>query len=201
MYPKKINKSEVNELPLYTHEGEIVVVNDNATLSKALLHIKQHKVIGFDTESRPAFRKGQYFPVSLIQLAIPDTVYLVRVQKTGFTPALASFFADEQYLKVGISIRDDIKEMQKLGHFDAEACLDLNEIAKEMEIENAGVRNLSAIFLNMRISKGQQTTNWENDELTEKQQKYAATDAWVCLEIFQELAMKGYIDMPEYYTL
>src|SRR5690606_22225637 len=114
--------------------------------------------------------------------ATPEVVYLFRLNIIGFTEELVKLFSDPDILKVGISIRDDIKELVKLKSFDPQGIVELNTIATELGIKHAGVRNLSAIFLEIRISKTQQTTNWERKDLNEKQLRYAATDAWVCLE-------------------
>lgn len=193
MFVKQISKDELNELPLLKYEGKVEVINSPAHLTRAIEEIRTFKIIGFDTESKPTFRKGEYNYVSLIQLAIPEKVFLVRVNLTGFSNALKQFFGDKQYQKIGISIHDDIKDLQKLGHFHPQSVIDLNTIAKTLEVQHAGVRNLTAIFLQGRVSKAQQTTNWEREILNEKQIRYAATDAWVCLEIYNKLQYWGYV--------
>ena len=193
MFEKEITKEQINELPLKRYEGKVVVVSNAEQLALALEELKRANVIGFDTESRPAFRKGEYYPVAMIQMAIPKKVFLVRVNLTGFTPELQQLFANENIIKAGISIRDDIKELQRLGDFTPGGVVDLNDVAKELGVMNIGVRSLSGIFLRIRISKGQQTSNWERETLTESQLYYAATDAWVCHEIYRTLEEKGYI--------
>ena len=193
MFDKEITKERINELPLKRYEGKVVVVSNAEQLASALEELNRASVIGFDTESRPAFRKGEYYPVAMIQMAIPGKVFLVRVNLTGFTLELQNLFANENIVKAGISIRDDIKELQRLGDFTPGGVVDLNDVAKEIGIMNIGVRSLSGIFLGIRISKGQQTSNWERESLTESQLFYAATDAWVCHEIYRVLEEKGYI--------
>ena len=193
MFEKEITKEQINGLPLKRYEGKVVVVSTAEQLALALEELRRANVIGFDTESRPAFRKGEYYPIAMIQMAIPNKVFLVRVNLTGFTPELQQLFANENIVKAGISIRDDIKELQRLGNFIPGGVVDLNDIAKELGVMNIGVRSLSGIFLGIRISKGQQTSNWERETLTESQLYYAATDAWVCHEIYRTLEEKGYI--------
>ena len=193
MFEKEITKEQINELPLKRYEGKVVVVSNAEQLALALEELGRANVIGFDTESRPAFRKGEYYPVAMIQMAIPNKVFLVRVNLTGFTAKLQDLFANENIVKAGISIRDDIKELQRLGDFTPGGVVDLNDVAKELGVMNIGVRSLSGIFLGIRISKGQQTSNWERETLTESQLYYAATDAWVCHEIYRTLEEKGYI--------
>ncbi len=193
MFIKEITKDQVNQLPLLKYEGKIVVVNTLHALKTAVSEIKAHDAVGIDTETRPAFLKGQFYHVSLVQIAVPEKVYLFRINQTGLADELCDLFADDKIQKIGISIRDDIKALQKKYSFLPHSFVDLNTIAKELEIKNAGVRNLTAIFLESRISKNQQTSNWEKDVLTEQQIRYAATDAWVCLEIYNKLKQLGYI--------
>ena len=194
MFLKEITKEEVNELPVEKYSGKIVLVTKEEQLYAALTEISRHKVVGFDTEAKPAFKKGEYNAISLLQVATSDAVYLFRLNLTGFTKALADLFEDPKVFKVGISIRDDIKELIKLRPFSPVGIVELNTIANELGVKHAGVRSLSAIFLEIRISKTQQTTNWEREVLNEKQLRYAATDAWVCLEIYRKLEALGYIE-------
>jgi ribonuclease D len=193
MFEKEITKQQVNELPLQRYEGKVIVVSNQEQLASALQELNQASVIGFDTESKPTFRKGDYNPVAMIQMAIPGKVFLIRINLTGFTPGLQELFANEKVVKAGISIRDDIKEMQRQAYFEPANVIDLNDLAKEAGVKNIGVRSLAGIFLGIRISKGQQTSNWERETLSEGQIAYAATDAWVCLEIYQKLDQLGYI--------
>lgn len=194
MFPARISKEDIKELPLLRYEGNIVLVETLDQLKNALKEIERYDMIGFDTEAKPAFTKGQYNPVSLLQIATEEQVYLIRINKTGFTERLARLFSNEEMLKVGISIRDDIKDLQYLRPFTPASIVEVNDLAGELQIEQQGVRNLSAIFLNGRVSKNQQVTNWENEQLTASQQVYAATDAWVCYAIYTLLESKGYID-------
>jgi len=198
MFPKQITKEEVNELPLKRYEGKVSIITEEEPLAGALQHIREHEVLGFDTETKPAFRKGVRHMVSLLQIAIPDKVYLIRLNHLGFTKELSDLFADESIKKVGISIRDDLKHLRELSakhhiRFTSENIVELNDVASELGVENAGVKKLTGIFMKFRVSKSQQTSNWENPQLTEKQIRYAATDAWVCLEIYQRLQTLGYV--------
>ena len=196
MFQKEITKEEINELPLRKYEGEIVLTTDDDRQRTIFEELARHEVVGFDTETKPAFKRGVRHEVSLIQLAIPHKVFLIRLNHTGFTPELSAFFADDQIRKVGISIKDDLRHLARLGdqhrvRFDPRHILDLNDTAKHLDIPHMGVKKLTAIFLGFRVSKAQQTSNWENPTLTEQQMRYAATDAWVCLEIYQRLVSLG----------
>lgn len=198
MFRKEITKEEINELPLRKYEGDIVVATDASHQANIFEEISHHSIVGFDTETKPAFKRGVRHEVSLIQLAVPDRAYLIRLNHTGFTPELNAFFANEHVKKVGISIKDDLRHLDRLGEqqgirFTPNNILDLNDTAKELQIPHMGVKKLTAIFLEFRVSKAQQTSNWENPQLTEKQLRYAATDAWVCLEIYRRLERLGYI--------
>ncbi len=200
MFSKDITKDEINFLPLGQYEGHVEVILTTDALAKAYEEIKMHSIVGFDTESKPAFRKGVWNPVVLLQIAIPEKVFLIRMNYTGFTEEIFDFFTSKQICKVGISIRDDIKDLQKTwsqekgNHiFDPDNVLDLNHVASTLDIPHAGVRKLTAIFLKFRVSKSQQTSNWENAVLNEKQIRYAATDAWVCLEIYNLLKASDFI--------
>ena len=194
MFIKKIHKQEVNELPLIGYEGNIEVIEKPSELRAAVKEIRTHPALGFDTETKPVFRKGVFNSVALMQVAIPENVFLFRLNKIGFPLTLRSLFEGPKLKKVGISIRDDLKDLQKLAQYKPREIIELNRVAKGLGVQNEGARNLTAIFLGFRISKSQQTTNWERDELTEQQLRYAATDAWVCLEIYQKLLYQGYIE-------
>ncbi|MEM8896187.1 MAG: 3'-5' exonuclease [Bacteroidota bacterium] len=193
MYPERITKAEVNELPLIRYEGPIALIDAEDDYREALKEIRKSKVLGFDTEKKPAFKKGQYFDVALIQIAIPEIVFLLRLNILGLRDGLTAIFEDPEIRKVGISIRDDIIDLQKMNRFNPQNIFEINDATAEIGIQNQGVRNLSAIILEARISKNQQTSNWENDQLHPKQQIYAATDAWVCLEIYNKLSQQGFI--------
>lgn len=199
MFKQEVTKEEINELPLIRYEGKVVVVNTAAELTEALADLQKQPVVGFDTESRPSFKKGEYYPISLLQIATPGLVYLVRINKTGFTPGLKFLFENPKVVKAGISILDDLRELQKLAYFKPGGVIELNQVAQAAGVKNIGVRSLSAIFLGIRISKSQQTSNWERDALSNSQVYYAATDAWVCLQLYEKLDRWGFIQPGEHY--
>lgn len=182
-----ITHEEINGLPLRVFNGKIVVVNDERTAVKAFTELATHKLVGFDTETRPAFVKGQVYKVALVQLAIPNKVFLIRLNHLGLHDAIRDFFENESILKAGVGIRDDLKALQKLKKFHAGGFVELAHMAKEAGLQVESVKKLTALLLGFRISKGAQTSNWEAPTLTSKQLEYAATDAWVCLEIYHRL--------------
>lgn len=185
-----ISAEEINNLPLKTFEGKTSVISNPEHLRKIVREIESHEVVGFDTETRPSFKKGQLFQVSLLQLAIPQKVFLIRLNHTGVTAELAGLFSNPKVIKAGVGIRDDLKALQKLRMFEPANCYDLSTLAKQAGLQVESVKKLTALLLGFRISKSAQTSNWEVPTLTQKQIEYAATDAWVCLELFEKLKPK-----------
>jgi ribonuclease D len=174
-------------LPLLCYEGKIVVVTGPLRLWRALQEIKHHRIAGFDTETRPVFVKGKRNKVALLQLALPRKVFLIRLTHTGITDALKDYLEDDQQLKVGVALRDDIKALQRLRSFNPGGFVELTTLTRPAGYTGEGIRTLAAQILGGRISKSAQTSNWEAPTLTEKQLRYAATDAWVCLEMYNRL--------------
>jgi len=185
---KTISHEEVNLLPLKAFKGKIELVTKPEKVAKAIQEMNEHEVVGFDTETKPAFVKGQVHKVSLLQLAIPHKVFLIRLNQTGLTGEIANFLENDKITKAGVGIRDDIKTLHRLGKFHAAGFAELSGMAREAGLEVESVKKLTAVLLGFRISKGAQTSNWEAEQLNEKQITYAATDAWVCLEIYRKLA-------------
>jgi ribonuclease D len=185
-----ITPEEINSLPLKTFDGKTSVISEPEKLPKIISEISKHEVVGFDTETRPSFKKGQVYKVSLLQLAIPKKVFLIRINYTGVTEEIASLFADPKIIKTGVGIRDDIKALQKLRPFEPAGVFDLSTLAKQAGLQVESVKKLTALLLGFRISKSAQTSNWEVPTFTQKQIEYAATDAWVCLELYGKLKSK-----------
>lgn len=195
MIPLKITKEEVNGLDIEAFPGEIVLVQSQKDLQRMESDLASQKFIGFDTETRPAFRRGVSYDVSLLQLATRETAYLIRLHELGFPIQAKALLENAHIVKVGAAVRDDIKALKKLEpNFSPDSFFDLNEELRKVGFLNVGVRNLSAMVLGIRISKSEQVSNWEASALTEKQLLYAATDAWACLEIFLKLYRQGYLD-------
>lgn len=170
------------------YEGKIIVINSLKSLDTAVEGLSGQKILGIDTESKPAFRKGEYHPTSLVQIAADNIVFLIRIQSSGFSNRLVELFENSDVLKIGIALRDDLIDLKRMRKFKPSGFQDLNVIAGGgLGMDKIGAKNLSGIFLKGRISKSQQTSNWENKVLTPAQKTYAATDAWICLKIYQQL--------------
>jgi ribonuclease D len=192
-FPASISKEEIQKLPLLTFKGSIHLIDNRNDVSKAVKKLEKHECLGFDTEKKPTFQKGAYHPTALVQLCSLDEAYLFRLNQIGPHPALFSLMTNPNIGKVGVGIRDDIEDLKKLRPFDPGGFVELINLTKELGIKNAGVRNLSGIFLEKRVSKNQQTSNWENHTLSKAQQLYASADAWVPLRIYTILQEQGYV--------
>jgi len=190
-YKKKISKEEVNELPLFDYRGEIVVVENEHQADAALNLLLLEEVLGFDTESRPSFKKGEYYPVSLLQFSNATTAFLFRMHKIQFSPKLIDLLESPHIVKAGVALNNDLMELKKLKKFVDKGFVELHDLSGQLKVKNQGLRSLAAIFLNIRISKAAKLTNWENNDLSQAQLKYAATDAWVGRELYRIMRSLG----------
>lgn len=188
MFQPGITSEELSQLPVISYQGDIRLVDRSELVRPAVQALRNQKVLGFDTETKPSFKKGVVNKVSLLQLATNQEVFLFRLNRIGLPESIADILSDENIVKVGAAIRDDIKILQKLRVFSPAGFVDLQHIVKDFGIESKGVRQLAGIILGGRVSKAQQLTNWEATEISDNQKVYAATDAWVCLEMFQKLS-------------
>lgn len=179
--------TDIKDLPPLHFTGEILLVDHPEALEAAVAELRRAPVLGFDTETRPSFRKGEKHLPSLIQLAQENRVHLIQLKRTGFTPALADLLSDAAVAKAGVGVRDDIKALVEMRPFEPAGFVDLAEFARAHAIPERGVRSLTARFLGRRLSKGAQTSNWAARELTERQKRYAAADAWVCWRLYHML--------------
>ena len=189
--PDKISKEEINDLPLARYEGPIDLIQDPADIPAAIQAIRTHQVVGFDTETRPVFKKGQSFPTSLIQMAGENKVWLFQMNKLDGIEELIGVLTDPDILKVGVALRDDFVKLKELQEFQEEGVVDIASMTQKLDIVNTGLRSQCAIFLNFRISKAAQVSNWGRQDLSESQLVYAATDAWASRELFLALQAKG----------
>ncbi|MDR0351600.1 MAG: 3'-5' exonuclease domain-containing protein 2 [Puniceicoccales bacterium] len=183
-FSKSISKETLAALPLFKFQGEIFLIDSIAEAKQAVALLLNHDLLGFDTESRPAFRKGESYPPSLVQISTDKSVYLFQLSKTNGTRPLRPIFESLHIKKVGIAIRDDINKLKELGNFKDAGFVDISDLTKTLDIKNTGLNTLAGIFLKYRISKSSQITDWSQENLSKKQIIYAATDAWVSRELF-----------------
>lgn len=187
LYPSNITTDEINSYDLSWFKGEIMVIEELKSFRAVIPLLLREKILGFDTETKPSFRKGMKNKVSLIQLSTDNMACLFRINKLGFPDELADILANPEIIKTGVALHDDIRFLKKLKQFIPDGFIDLQDYVKGFGIESSGLKKLTAIVLGFRISKRQQVTDWEADELTDAQKIYAATDAWVCREIYLKL--------------
>ena len=186
-YLKSISKEEIEKLPIRQFNGHIEVVDKPHQVDNMIKLIENEMVLGFDTETKPSFKKGRTNKVALLQLSTQNQAFLVRTSKIGLSKQITSVLENPAIAKVGLAIKDDIAGLQKLKKFRPQQFIELQSYVKDFDIQDNGLRKIAAIVLQFRILKNQQTSNWENGHLTEAQQIYAATDAWVCRQIYQKL--------------
>ncbi len=184
----RFDKTRINDLPLACFEGRIIVVQSELEASKAVEYLLRKPVLGFDTETRPSFRPGPMNPVALLQVACDDACFLFRLNLMGITDSLVRLLSDRSVTKAALSWHDDVAQLQRRRKFQVGEFLDLQTHVGEFGIEDLSLQKLYANVFGQKISKGQQLTNWEADVLTEKQKLYAATDAWACLRLYDELS-------------
>lgn len=187
MFQSKITKEEVNQLPIVSFDGKIILVEDESQVVDAVNYLRQSEFLGVDTETKPSFTRGVRHKISLVQISNLEECFLFRLNKIGFPKELADLLADEKIMKVGLALRDDFAGLNRLHRFKPTNHIDIQSIAKEYGILELGLQKVFAIIFGRKISKSQQLTNWESPTLTEQQQRYAATDAWASLIIYMQL--------------
>lgn len=186
-FKTSIEKDEINKLEMLKFQGSIHVVTDTDEAISIASKLIDEPILGFDTETRPSFKKGESYDVSLLQLSTEESAYLFRLNKMKFPKELAELLANPKIVKAGVAVRDDIKALQKLHPFKEESFCELQDFAKKLNVKNFGLRALCAIFLDYRLSKRAKITNWEQTPLTDAQVQYAACDAWVGLQIYKQM--------------
>ncbi|MDA3954018.1 MAG: 3'-5' exonuclease domain-containing protein 2 [Bacteroidales bacterium] len=187
MFAENVTTEEINDLPLYQFSGGIFIIDTFEKLDFYLPLIKDQKILGFDTETKPSFKKGKNNPVSLLQLTSKTQAFLIRINKIGLPPEISDILIDNNIKKIGLAIKDDIKILKNIAGFEPTSFIDLQDYVSDFGIEAMSLKKITAIVLNKRISKSQQVTNWDREELSEAQQIYAATDAWACLQVYNKL--------------
>ncbi|MBD5255937.1 MAG: 3'-5' exonuclease domain-containing protein 2 [Barnesiella sp.] len=182
-----IPKNIIGELPAAEFKGRIQVIDNAADARAAVRYLSRQPIVGFDSETRPSFRRGNTHNVALVQLSTHDICFLFRINKIGFVEPLRNFLQLDSVVKIGLSIKDDFHGLHKLGEFEPGGFVELQDYVREFGIADASLQRIYAILFGERISKGQRLTNWEAAELTAAQQHYAALDAWSCIRIYEYL--------------
>ena len=183
-----INKEELSKLPAEQYAGKVVVINDASEAENAISKLYNADKIGFDTESKPSFKKGVLNKVSLIQLSDGNCCYLFRINKTGLLPCIKNIIEDVNIRKIGLSIHDDFLNLNRLDTVNPAGFIDLQDYVKQFDIIDISLSKIYAILFGKRISKSQRLSNWEAETLTDAQKSYASLDASACLKIYDFLS-------------
>jgi ribonuclease D len=189
--PRTISREDLANLPIRRYEGEIVVVATPRELEEAQKDLREERIVGLDTETRPAFRKGESHLPCLVQCAAARAVYLFQLRRSEVFPTLAELLGDARIVKAGISLKDDLRALKQVFAFEEKNMLDLGLVARANGFGQTGVRNLAGILLGTRIPKGTKTSNWAAPQLSPVQITYAATDAWACRELYLRFQSLG----------
>ncbi len=192
MFLRSIEKEEINSLPISHFDGEILLIDSLNDFHKVIHEIKSQQLLGFDTETRPAFKKGTINKLALLQLATDEKAWLFRMNKIGLPDELVEVLEDQNIEKVGVAIRDDLVKLKELKSFIPGGFIELADYVKQFDILDNGLRKLAANILQIKISKSQQLSNWEAENYTPSQRLYAATDAWACYRMYELLQDTGY---------
>ncbi len=187
-YPSCVTKDFVNQLPLGRYDGPIYIVRTQEELALAVEDLAQETLIGFDTETRPSFQRGTNYPVSLVQMAGSQGVYLFHLPHLQDLSPLDRILCDANILKACVAVRDDVRKLQALHDFQDAGFVEIGDVSQRAGITQTGLRSLCAILLGVRISKSSQVTNWARPHLTHAQILYAATDAWVSRLLYKKLS-------------
>ena len=183
--PKRLEKEEINDLPIIRFRGPIKFAETNESCQNFVQMLKGEKVLGFDIECKPNFKKGPNSPPALLQLATSNQAYLFRLYPVMKLGPIIEILEDPNIIKTGVALKDDLNNLQKIEPFSPEGFDDIAKIAQSLKIEQTGLRNLTAIFFKQRLSKSAQLSNWEKQPLSPSQINYAATDAWISHELYK----------------
>ena len=186
-YTHTITKEEISLLEIEEFLGRIIVIDTEKDTDKAVSYLSGFEAVGFDTETRPSFKKGTRYKISLMQISTDEACFLFRLNRIGIPQSLEDFLVNDKILKIGLSLRDDFGAIRKRADIKPANFLDLQNYVGQFGIEDASLQKIYAILFDKKISKGQRLSNWEADVLTEQQKKYAALDAWACLKIYNQL--------------
>jgi len=188
---RAISREDMLNLPVRRYEGEICLVETPQHLARALADIREEQVVGFDTETRPAFTRGESYPPALVQAATARAVYIFQLRQAQVFPVVAELLETARIVKAGVALGRDLRDLKAVVPFSERNVLDLGTLAQRSGLKQTGVRNLAGMLLGFRIPKGNTTSNWAAPQLTPAQIAYAATDAWACRELYLRFGSLG----------
>lgn len=187
MFQSRISKEDINAMPTVSFSGDIIVVNSPDKVEECVNYLSMQPILGVDTETKPSFSKGAHNPTSLLQIGSLTRCYLIQLNRIGLPKPVADIFANPAIIKVGLAFSEDLRGLKHITAFEPQNCIDIQSIVHNYGILDLGLQKIYAIIFGQRISKTQRLTNWDNRQLTPLQQKYAATDAWATLCIYNAL--------------
>lgn len=199
MHVVSIDKQDVNQMPLVNFPGRIHVIDAISQVKSAVAALRTSPVAGFDTETRPSFKRGERHSVALLQLSTESDAFLIRLNKTGIPAPLKRYLEDPDIIKIGLSTTDDFHQLTRLCAIRPAGFIEIQQLVKQFSISDMSLQKIYAILFEQKISKGQQLTNWESPTLTDAQQRYAAIDAWACLRIYQYLSSGAFVPQKSPY--
>lgn len=192
-YIISISKEAVAEMPVMSFPGAITLVDSTSLAYQALRALSKEQIVGFDTETRPSFKKGKVHNAALMQISTEDRCFLFRLNKIGICDELKKFLENPDILKIGLSVHDDFKVLRRTTPLEPQGFIDLQQLVHDYKISDISLQKIYAIIFGERISKSQRLTNWEADTLTNQQQAYAALDAWACLKLYKYLMTGAFV--------
>ena len=193
MHVISIDKQTINMMPKVTFPGRIHVIDATSAVKSTVAALRTSSIVGFDTETRPSFKRGERHNVALLQLSTDTDAFLFRLNRTGIPAPLKGFLEDKDITKVGLSTTDDFHQLARVCDIHPAGFIELQQLVREFKITDMSLQKIYAILFEQKISKGQQLTNWEAPQLSEAQQRYAAIDAWACLRIYKHLKTSNFI--------
>ena len=188
-----IDKQDINQMPLVTFPGRIHIINAISQVMSAVAALQTSPIAGFDTETRPSFKRGERHNVALLQLSTATDAFLIRLNRTGIPAPLKQYLENPDIIKVGLSTTDDFHQLTRLCDIHPAGFVELQQLVKQYDITDMSLQKIYAILFQQKISKGQQLTNWEAPQLSDAQQRYAAIDAWACLRIYEHLQSGAFV--------
>ncbi len=203
MYIVSIDKQTINQMPIVSFPGRIHVIYAPSQVKSAVMALRSASIVGFDTETRPSFKRGERHKVALLQLSTTSDAFLFRINNTGIPAPLKEFIEDKSITKVGLSTTDDFHQLARVCDAHPNGFVELQQMVKQFRITDMSLQKIYAILFQEKISKGQQLSNWEAPQLTDAQKRYAAIDAWACLSIYNHLKDGHFTpqDSPYYHEL
>ena len=183
----KFDKATINALPLVEYPHKINVILNEYETERAVEYLLTCDILGVDTETKPAFRRGQNHKVALLQVATRDQCLLFRLNHLGMPQSLIKLLSNRMVPMDGLSWHDDIISLHRRAEFTPGWFIDIQDIIGNLGIEDKSLQKLYANLFGEKISKRQRLTNWEADVLTDKQKEYAAIDAWACINLYDEI--------------